>query len=78
VALEALPLGPEIQTALHGVPGKERSVLDAVVAYERGEWDEAERIAVELGLPAESLPDTYREALRWTATIAQEPERKAV
>jgi len=77
VALEALPLGPEIQAALHGVPGKERSILDAVVAYERGEWDEAERIAVELGLPAQSLPDTYREALRWTATLAHEPERKA-
>ena len=76
-ALEALPLAPEIQAALHGVPGKERSILDAVIAYERGEWEGAERLAVGLGLPAESLPDTYRQALRWTATIAHEPERKA-
>jgi len=45
--------------------------------YERGEWDEAERIAGGVGVPAASLPDTYREALRWTAALAQEPERKA-
>jgi EAL and modified HD-GYP domain-containing signal transduction protein len=77
-ALEALPLAPEIQAALHGVPGTERSLLDAVIAYERGEWSDAERIATGLGLPAESLPETYRDALRWTATLSREPERKAV
>jgi c-di-GMP phosphodiesterase len=76
-ALEALPLAPEIRAALFNVPGKERSMLDAVIAYERGEWDEAERLAVALGLPAESLADAYRDALRWTATVAREPERKA-
>jgi c-di-GMP phosphodiesterase len=76
-ALEALPLAPEIKAALLDVPGKERSMLDAVIAYERGEWEEAERLAVALGLPAESLADAYRDALRWTATVAREPERKA-
>ena len=78
MALEALPLAAEIQGALHNLPGKERSMLDAVIAYERGEWTDAERIALGLGLPAESLPDAYRDALRWTATLAREPERKAV
>jgi c-di-GMP-related signal transduction protein len=78
IALEALPLAPEIQSALQGAPGKERSMLDAVIAYERGEWTEAERIAVAMGLPAASLPETYRHALRWTATLSNEPERKAV
>jgi EAL and modified HD-GYP domain-containing signal transduction protein len=77
-ALEALPLAPEIQAALHGAPGTERSMLDAVIAYERGEWNDAERIATALGLPAASLPTTYRDALRWTATLTREPQRKAV
>ena len=77
-ALEALPLAPEIQAALHGVHGMERSMLDAVIAYERGEWSDAERLATGLGLRAESLPDIYRDALRWTATLTREPERKAV
>ncbi len=77
-ALEALPLAPEIQRALLNVPGQERSMLDAVIAYERGEWDEAERIALGLGLPAGSLPDAYGDALRWTATVGHEPDRKAV
>jgi EAL and modified HD-GYP domain-containing signal transduction protein len=77
-ALEALPLAAEIQNALHGLPGKERSMLDAVIAYERGEWTEAERIAGRLGVPAASLPEAYRDALRWTATLTREPERKAV
>ena len=37
-ALEALPLANEIQAALLGEPGTERSLLDAVVACERGDW----------------------------------------
>ena len=76
--LAALPLAAEIHAALLGVPGTERSLLDAVIAYERGEWEEAERIALAVGLPAQSLPDAYCDALRWTARLAHEPERKAV
>jgi EAL and modified HD-GYP domain-containing signal transduction protein len=77
-ALEALPLAAEIQAALLGVAGRERSILDAVIAYERGEWTEAERIAGGVGLAAASLPDAYRDALRWTATLSRAPERKTV
>jgi c-di-GMP-related signal transduction protein len=76
-ALETLPLAPEIAAALHGLPGRERSVLDAVIAYERGEWSEADGIAVALGLPAASLPAAYGDALRWTANLTREPGLKA-
>jgi c-di-GMP phosphodiesterase len=77
-ALEALPLAPEIQSALLGQPGRERSMLEAVVAYERGDWEEAERLAAALGLPAASLPDAYRGALHWTSDLALDFHRKAV
>ena len=71
VALEDLPLSAETRQALLGSPGTERSLLDAVIAYERGEWDEAERITDLLGLPAALLPAAYGESLRWAADLSR-------
>lgn len=70
-ALEELPLSAEIRTALLGPPGTERSVLDAVIAYERGDWDEAESITDILGLPPSLLPTAYAGALRWASDLSR-------
>ena len=76
-ALEPLPLVANIRAALLGTPGRERSILEAVIAYERGEWEHAERLAGAVELPAASLPQTYRDALRWTSNLARHTDRKA-
>jgi EAL and modified HD-GYP domain-containing signal transduction protein len=73
-ALEPLSLAPDLHAALTGSPGKERSILDAVIAYERGDWEEAEALVKALGLPASALSDSYREALRWASSLSRDPE----
>jgi len=46
-------------------------VLDAVIAHERGEWDEAARIAATLPVKAERLPAAYADSLKWARELTQ-------
>jgi c-di-GMP-related signal transduction protein len=61
--LRALPLAEEIQTALLDQAGSLGAILHSVLAYERGNWQEA----MQLGLDQNSLTDAYLDALVWTA-----------
>ena len=70
-ALDNLPLPPSTADALLGRNNKERSVLDAVIAYENGEWDEASNAAVIAGVDAAVLPTAYTTALRWAQDISR-------
>ncbi len=65
-----LPLSDAVRTALTGGQNLERSVLDAVVAYERGDWDEASRLGSRAGLAADRLPAAYSDALQWAREIS--------
>jgi EAL and modified HD-GYP domain-containing signal transduction protein len=60
--LRALPLAEEIQTALLDHAGSLGAILHSVLAYERGNWEEA----MQLGLDQNSLMDAYLHALAWT------------
>jgi c-di-GMP-related signal transduction protein len=70
-ALEGLPLSHEAITALQGRPNVERTVLDAVIAFERAKWDVAEEAAGRAGLNASVLSEAYTQALRWTKEVAR-------
>jgi EAL and modified HD-GYP domain-containing signal transduction protein len=70
-ALDNLPLPPSTADALLGRNNKERSVLDAVIAYENGEWDDASNAAVSAGVDAAVLPTAYTTALRWAQDISR-------
>ena len=59
--LRALPLVEEIQRALLDHAGSLGAVLHSVLAYERGNWEEA----MHLGLDQNSLVDAYLHALAW-------------
>ena len=59
--LRALPLAEEIQRALLDYAGSLGAVLHSVLAYERGNWEEA----MHLGLDQNSLVDAYLHALAW-------------
>jgi len=59
--LRALPLAEELQTALLDHAGSLGAILHSVLAYERGNWEEA----THLGLDQNSLVDTYLYALTW-------------
>ena len=70
-ALDNLPLPPSTADALLGRDNKERSVLNAVIAYENGEWDDALQAAANAGVDAAVLPTAYTTALRWAQDISR-------
>lgn len=69
-ALAALPLSDAAAEALKGQSNTLRAVLDTVIGYERGEWDEATLSACHMGLSQATLPDAYSTALRWVQEVA--------
>jgi EAL and modified HD-GYP domain-containing signal transduction protein len=70
-AISDMPLPASIGSALMGVPNEARSVLDTVVAYEQGAWDEANASAARAGISGAALPAIYAEALRWTRELSR-------
>jgi EAL and modified HD-GYP domain-containing signal transduction protein len=64
--LGLLPLADDTRQALCGHQNPRRLLLDCVVAYERGHWDECGRLAQRAGVDPAMLPVAYREALAWT------------
>ena len=71
-ALADLPLAAEIRDALVGKPNVARSILDAVIAYERGDFDAAAALAERLGLRAETLAAAYADALRYARELSRD------
>jgi EAL and modified HD-GYP domain-containing signal transduction protein len=59
--LRALPLSEEVQRALLEQTGSLGAILHSVVAYERGNWEEARH----LGLDQNSIVDAYLHAIAW-------------
>jgi EAL and modified HD-GYP domain-containing signal transduction protein len=70
-AVAELPLSDTIRKALLGEQNSARSLLDAVIAHERGEWDEASRIAATLKVSPDRLPVAYADALKWARELSQ-------
>jgi EAL and modified HD-GYP domain-containing signal transduction protein len=70
-ALADMPLPTSISNALLGVPNEARLVLDTVIAYEQGSWDEAISAAGRAGIRGETLPVIYADALRWTRELSR-------
>jgi c-di-GMP-related signal transduction protein len=70
-AIADLPLGAEIKSALLGEQNTARAVLDTVIAYENGSWDEALAGAETLGLPKDAPAAAYGEALQWARELSR-------
>ena len=64
-ALTDLPLSEAARDALLGHPNALRSVLDAVMAYEDGGWEDAVASAETIGARESGLHQAYTGALRW-------------
>ena len=61
-----LPLADDIREALGGEQNARRELLDCVIAYERGQWEDCQRLATRAGVDPAMLPIAYRDALSWT------------
>ena len=70
-AVAELPLSDNVRKALLGEQNTARHMLDAVIAHERGEWDEAARIAATVSISADRIPIAYAEALKWARELTQ-------
>ena len=71
--VQDLPLSATIRGALLGEQNGARLVLDTVIAYEGGRWDEATTLAQRAGIHPERLPAAYADALRWARQATQTP-----
>lgn len=65
--LQHVPLTPAATAALLGEPNDFRHLLDAVVAYERGDWNRCHAEAASIGADVSVIPKAYTAALRWQA-----------
>ena len=70
--LDNLPLSPSTADALLGRDNRERATLDAVIAYESGEWNQVSDVARLAGVDTTVLPAAYTAALRWAQEVAEE------
>ena len=65
--LRELGVAPHLRAAILGEAGAGRgaAVFRLAVAYESGHWEEAEKLAGELGIDPQELPALYRDAVIW-------------
>ena len=70
-AIADLPLPAEVRAALIGEANVPRQILDVVIAYENGMWDEALEKARALGLSEDSPATVYSDALKWARELSR-------
>ncbi|HET9024278.1 MAG TPA: hypothetical protein VFN64_06865 [Burkholderiaceae bacterium] len=74
-ALDHLPLSPAAKSALLGDPNPMRTVLEAILAQEKGEWADADASAAAAGLSKTTLSQSYLGALRWARALTRAGSR---
>jgi EAL and modified HD-GYP domain-containing signal transduction protein len=67
--LSRLPLTDMVKAALLGEPGELRDALDAVLAFERADWESADAFLNLAGMPRGALTPIYLEAVKWQQTL---------
>lgn len=70
--LKDLPLAEETEAALLGTDNATRRLIDCVVAYEGGRWDQCLQLAKAAGADPAQLPAAYAEALKWSRELRGE------
>lgn len=69
--IEHAHLSEPLGDALLGKPSAYGPVLQLVVGYENGAWEDVERIANESGVDQELLPGIYEESLEWAGRVSE-------
>ncbi len=68
--MDNLPLSDNIKAALVKKEGILADYLDLVCAYEAGQWDKIPKIAQNLGVAEEKVPEYYVDAVTWADSYA--------
>ena len=69
-AIAGLQLSPAVTSVLLGGSHPMRSILDAVIAHEQGDWDGAAQHVAALGLAPSVISEAYSDALRWARDVS--------
>jgi EAL and modified HD-GYP domain-containing signal transduction protein len=69
VILAELPIAPDVSAALGGEQNSMRDVLQTVISYEQGNWEEFAGLAKKLALKEEKLSELYTQALQWSQEL---------
>ena len=67
--LDNIALSKEIKKALQGQENAHRLVLDLVVNYEKGAWENVSPLVTQLHLDENELPDRYASAIEFVESI---------
>jgi EAL and modified HD-GYP domain-containing signal transduction protein len=67
--LKEIAIGEEIRNALLGKSNGLRKILDVVLNYERGNWDEISQAAAGLGIGDEMITERYLESVDWAQQV---------
>jgi c-di-GMP-related signal transduction protein len=73
-AIAEVPVSETVRAALLGHQNTARAVLDAVTAYERGEWELASDAANQGLFDPNLLPTAYTDALQWARELTRADE----
>ena len=69
VMLGELPIAADVSAALMGEQNPMRDVLQAVISYEQGNWEDFSLLAKKLALQEDKLSELYRQALQWSREL---------
>jgi c-di-GMP-related signal transduction protein len=67
--LSTLPLSDDLRHALAGGHNPLRAILDAVMAYERGRWEDVSVLSSRAGVTDRDISACYADAIVWTRSI---------
>lgn len=68
--LSTLPVSPDGRTALSGGANRFREIYDALLAYERADWEVLASTSARLGQVEACIPDCYQSAATRAASLA--------
>ena len=64
-----LPLGDDVCATLVGGKTEMRKALDAVLEYEKGNWEDADRFLTGAGIGREAFMGLYVDAIKWQKNL---------
>jgi len=67
--VEELPIDKEIKQALLGGVNRYHDLLQLVISYEKGYWEDLPGYAAKLGITETDLPDMYMAAVTWSQKV---------
>ncbi|HKV23343.1 MAG TPA: hypothetical protein VJN93_02015 [Candidatus Acidoferrum sp.] len=67
--LSRLPLPADVRTALDGGNNRFRDIYDALLSYERADWNSVSSVSAKLGSPEDRIPGCYLAAASRAVTL---------